>query len=72
MMDNNVTRGGYDKVHYCWANQSHPVILLDKAGGPHSNVVALHYLCRAVASSSGEENDGPKSGWHREEFRGIL
>ena len=70
-MDNDVARGGYDKVHHCWANKSHTVILLDMVGGPDSNVT-LHYLCRAVASSSGEENDGPKSGGHQEEFRSIL
>ena len=70
-MDHNATRGGYDKVHYLWTDKSHTVVVLNQAGGPYRNV-ALHYLHRAVASCSGEENDWFTSGGLREEFRGVL
>ena len=70
-MDFYVTRGGYDKAHHIWTDQGDQVIVLHKAGGPYSNV-ALHYLCRAFASSAGEEDDGHKIDGHREEFGSIL
>ena len=70
-MDFNVTRRGNDKVHYLWTDQGHQVVVLDKVGGPDSNV-ALHYLRRAATSSAGEEDDGAKSDRHRKEFRGLL
>ena len=43
-MDRNVTRGGKDKVYHLWADEGHPVIVLDPAGGSHRNV-AVYYLC---------------------------
>ena len=71
-MDYNATRGGYDKIHYLWTDQGHPVIVFDPAGGPDSNV-ALYYLYRATTSCSGEEDDRLKGGGHRrKEFGGVL
>ena len=70
-MDYNATRGGYDKIHCLWTDQGHPVIILDPAGGPDSNV-ALYYLYRATSACSGEEDDRPKSGGNWEEFGSVL